>query len=72
MMVPLFNQYFRLICDLLPGSKSQKHVLRPESLEGSDEEDPITALEWDPLSTDYLLGRTPGACCTLYFTLFLG
>lgn len=37
------------------GSKSQKHVLRPESLEGTDEEDPITALEWDPLSTDYLL-----------------
>uniref|UniRef100_A0A8C5FIC9 WD repeat domain 17 n=1 Tax=Gadus morhua TaxID=8049 RepID=A0A8C5FIC9_GADMO len=38
-----------------PGSKSQKHVLRPESLEGTDEEDPITALEWDPLSTEYLL-----------------
>ncbi|XP_039546854.1 WD repeat-containing protein 17 isoform X4 [Pimephales promelas] len=38
-----------------PGSKNQKHVLRPESLEGTDEEDPITALEWDPLSTDYLL-----------------
>ncbi|XP_076845608.1 WD repeat-containing protein 17 isoform X1 [Brachyhypopomus gauderio] len=38
-----------------PGSKHQKHVLRPESLEGTDEEDPVTALEWDPLSTDYLL-----------------
>ncbi|NXN85959.1 WDR17 protein, partial [Bombycilla garrulus] len=38
-----------------PGSKSQKHVLRPESLEGTEEEDPVTALEWDPLSTDYLL-----------------
>ncbi|XP_041079563.1 WD repeat-containing protein 17 isoform X2 [Polyodon spathula] len=38
-----------------PGSKSQKHVLRPESLEGTDEEDPVSALEWDPLSTDYLL-----------------
>lgn len=37
------------------GSKNQKHVLRPESLEGTDEEDPVTALEWDPLSTDYLL-----------------
>ncbi|XP_035770593.1 WD repeat-containing protein 17 [Neolamprologus brichardi] len=36
-------------------SKSQKHVLRPESLEGTDEEDPVSALEWDPLSTDYLL-----------------
>nr|XP_036852066.1 WD repeat-containing protein 17 isoform X6 [Manis javanica] len=38
-----------------PGNKSQKHILRPESLEGTDEEDPVTALEWDPLSTDYLL-----------------
>ncbi|XP_041912815.1 WD repeat-containing protein 17 isoform X4 [Alosa alosa] len=38
-----------------PGSKNQKHVLRPEALEGTDEEDPVTALEWDPLSTDYLL-----------------
>nr|XP_056711232.1 WD repeat-containing protein 17 isoform X2 [Euleptes europaea] len=38
-----------------PGCKNQKHVLRPESLEGTDEEDPVTALEWDPLSTDYLL-----------------
>ncbi|XP_006509493.1 WD repeat-containing protein 17 isoform X5 [Mus musculus] len=38
-----------------PGSKNQKHVLRPDSLEGTDEEDPVTALEWDPLSTDYLL-----------------
>uniref|UniRef100_A0A674GH58 WD repeat domain 17 n=1 Tax=Taeniopygia guttata TaxID=59729 RepID=A0A674GH58_TAEGU len=38
-----------------PGSKNQKHILRPESLEGTDEEDPVTALEWDPLSTDYLL-----------------
>lgn len=42
-----------------PGSKSQKHVLRPESLEGTDEEDPVSALEWDLLSTDYLLG----CCC---------
>ncbi|XP_017825622.3 WD repeat-containing protein 17 isoform X6 [Callithrix jacchus] len=38
-----------------PGNKNQKHVLRPESREGTDEEDPVTALEWDPLSTDYLL-----------------
>ncbi|RXN04458.1 WD repeat-containing 17-like isoform X1 [Labeo rohita] len=41
--------------DNTKGSKNQKHVLRPESLEGTDEEDPVTALEWDPLSTDYLL-----------------
>ncbi|XP_032610433.1 WD repeat-containing protein 17 isoform X5 [Hylobates moloch] len=40
---------------LHPGNKNQKHVLRPESLEGTDEEDPVMALEWDPLSTDYLL-----------------
>ncbi|XP_021512403.1 WD repeat-containing protein 17 isoform X1 [Meriones unguiculatus] len=38
-----------------PGSKNQKHILKPEPLEGTDEEDPVTALEWDPLSTDYLL-----------------
>ena len=24
-------------------------------MEGSDEEDPVAALEWDPLSTEYLL-----------------
>lgn len=30
-----------------PGNKSQKHVLRPDSLEGTDEEDPVSALEWD-------------------------
>ncbi|KAK2527574.1 Wdr17 [Columba guinea] len=41
--------------DNTKGSRNQKHVLRPESLEGTDEEDPVTALEWDPLSTDYLL-----------------
>lgn len=45
-----------LFCVCCPGSKSQKHVLRPESLEGTDEEDPVSALEWDLLSTDYLLG----------------
>jgi WD40 repeat protein len=47
-----------MFCDfliLLPGVRAQKHVLRPENLEGTDEEDPITALEWDPLSVEYLL-----------------
>lgn len=39
----------------IKGNKSQKHVLRPECLEGPDDEDPVTALEWDPLSADYLL-----------------
>uniref|UniRef100_A0A669PY69 WD repeat domain 17 n=1 Tax=Phasianus colchicus TaxID=9054 RepID=A0A669PY69_PHACC len=38
-----------------PGFRNQKHVLRPESLKGADEEDPVTALEWDPLSNNYLL-----------------
>ncbi|XP_016074649.1 PREDICTED: WD repeat-containing protein 17 [Miniopterus natalensis] len=38
-----------------PGNKSQRHILRPDSLEGTDEEDPVSALEWDPLSADYLL-----------------
>lgn len=47
------------------GSKSQKHVLRPEALEGTDEEDPVSALEWDLLSTDYLLGRIFIACFEL-------
>ena len=39
----------------ISGQKPQKHVLRPEDLEGTEEEDPITALEWDPLSVEYLL-----------------
>uniref|UniRef100_A0A8C4Q599 Uncharacterized protein n=1 Tax=Eptatretus burgeri TaxID=7764 RepID=A0A8C4Q599_EPTBU len=43
-----------------PGRKSQKHMLRPEALEGTDEEDPITALEWDPLSAAYLLVANQG------------
>ena len=30
-------------------------MLRPDSLEGADEEDPVSALECDTLSTDYLL-----------------
>ena len=38
-----------------PGQKPFKHCLQPESGNDSDEEDPVTALEWDPLSTEYLL-----------------
>ncbi|XP_077983757.1 WD repeat-containing protein 17-like [Glandiceps talaboti] len=38
-----------------PGQKGYKHILRPEHLEGSDEEDPVADLQWDPLSNDYLL-----------------
>lgn len=38
-----------------PGQKAFKHYLRPESVEDLDEEDPVTCLEWDPLSVDYLL-----------------
>ncbi|XP_030837047.1 WD repeat-containing protein 17 [Strongylocentrotus purpuratus] len=36
------------------GKKCSKHVLQPES-EDEDEDDPVVALEWDPLSDDYLL-----------------
>ena len=38
-----------------PGLKPFKHYLRPETVEDQDEEDPVTSLEWDPLSVDYLL-----------------
>lgn len=38
-----------------PGQKPFKHYLRPETVEDQDEEDPVTSLEWDPLSVDYLL-----------------
>lgn len=38
-----------------PGQKTFKHYLRPETVEDLDEEDPVTSLEWDPLSVDYLL-----------------
>ncbi len=37
------------------GQRSYKHTLKPDVGEGSDEEDPVVALEWDPLSVDYLL-----------------
>jgi WD40 repeat protein len=39
------------------GNKPQKHVLKPSDEDGSpdEEEDPVCALEWDPLSVDYLL-----------------
>nr|XP_054754623.1 WD repeat-containing protein 17-like [Lytechinus pictus] len=36
------------------GKKCSKHVLQPES-EDEEEDDPVVALEWDPLSEDYLL-----------------
>ena len=36
------------------GSKGVKHILAPE-LDDDDETDPIMALAWDPLSTEYLL-----------------
>ncbi|XP_012945972.1 WD repeat-containing protein 17, partial [Aplysia californica] len=40
----------------LPGSKAAKHLFRPEAVSESVEDtDPVVALEWDPLSTDYLL-----------------
>ncbi|XP_060065865.1 WD repeat-containing protein 17-like [Ylistrum balloti] len=41
------------ICHI--GGKSYKHVCAPDENSDSEEEDPVTALEWDPLSTDYLI-----------------
>ena len=38
-----------------PGQKAFKHYLRPESVDDPDDQDPVTSLEWDPLSVDYLL-----------------
>ena len=40
---------------ITPGQKPCKHYLKPESVIEVDEEDPVTCLEWDPLSVDYLL-----------------
>lgn len=37
-----------------PGSKAARHILAPE-LDEDDEMDPVMALAWDPLSTEYLL-----------------
>ncbi|XP_064637319.1 WD repeat-containing protein 17-like isoform X2 [Lineus longissimus] len=39
----------------MQGQKCRRHVFRPESLEDSDEDDPVLDIEWDPLSTDYIL-----------------
>ncbi|KAJ8028341.1 WD repeat-containing protein 17 [Holothuria leucospilota] len=36
------------------GARSVRHVLHPINLE-NEEDDPVIALEWDPLSTDYLI-----------------
>ncbi|XP_033115625.1 WD repeat-containing protein 17-like [Anneissia japonica] len=35
--------------------RPNKHVLRPENVDGSEDDDPVMDLEWDPLSLDYLL-----------------
>lgn len=53
----LFSFPQTIISFLIPtvGVRGQKHVLRSENIDGTDEEDPVTALEWDPLSLDYLL-----------------
>ena len=32
-----------------------KHVLKPETEDSDDEDDPVVTLQWDPLSVDYLL-----------------
>lgn len=40
---------------ITPGVKPFKHCLRPEEANDNDEDDPVTAIEWDPLSVDYIL-----------------
>ncbi len=41
---------------MFSGSRSKRHVLRPGDEEDEpDEEDSVVGLEWDPLSTEYLL-----------------
>ncbi|RUS73072.1 hypothetical protein EGW08_019169 [Elysia chlorotica] len=67
------------------GNKAQKHVFKPDALisptprDNDDEEDPVTTLEWDPLSMDYLLlcnraagvrlVDVPGQRVIMFFTL---
>ncbi|KAG7282286.1 hypothetical protein CRUP_024254, partial [Coryphaenoides rupestris] len=49
----LFRWHPTKKCKLVFGhTDGSLSIFQPE---GSDEEDPVTALEWDPLSTDYLL-----------------
>jgi len=38
-----------------PGTRPYKHCLRPDEASNTDEDDPVTAVEWDPLSVDYFL-----------------
>ena len=41
---------------LFPGKRGQKHVLPPAGEDDEpDDEDAVVSLEWDPLSTEYLL-----------------
>ena len=41
---------------MISGAKVQKHALKPDLDEEDDEdENPVTGLEWDLLSVDYLL-----------------
>ncbi|XP_071125109.1 WD repeat-containing protein 17-like [Mytilus edulis] len=41
------------ICNV--GGKSYKNTLGPEDEDDSEVEDPVSSLQWDPLSTDYLI-----------------
>lgn len=45
-----------LMSKYVSGQKVLKHVLRPE--ETDNEDCAVKALEWDPLSTDYVLAAT--------------
>ena len=69
----------------ISGNKAQKHVFKPDATSSptsgntDDEEDPVTTLEWDPLSLDYLLlcnrvagvrlVDVPGQRVIMFFTL---
>ena len=57
-VIVIFSQLTSLICDngcSHTGTRNKKHVLPPEGAGDDDTIDPITALEWDPLSVAYLL-----------------
>lgn len=47
--------YFNNSNNLIVGGKSYKNTLGPEDEDDSEVEDPVSSLQWDPLSTDYLI-----------------
>ncbi|GFS08157.1 WD repeat-containing protein 17, partial [Elysia marginata] len=69
----------------ISGNKAHKHVFKPDAAlsasagDSDDTEDPVVTLEWDPLSSDYLLlcnriagvrlVDVPGQSVIMFFTL---